>query len=133
DHRVLLSQILGDGSDTTDRVLVYAIFTDPQLGRVGMTERDARRSGRLIRIGRYEMSHNSRAIESGETAGFIKVIVDGETDQILGATVLAMEGAELVHMYADVMNAGASFSTIRDAVHIHPTLAEAVQSALQSL
>ena len=133
DYRILFSQIVGDGSDTTDRVMVYAIFTDPQLGRAGMTETEARATGKPVKIGLYEMKHNGRAIETGDTQGFIKVVIDANTDSILGAAVLAAEGAELVHMYAEVMNADAPYTVIRDAIHIHPTLAEAVQSAVSSL
>lgn len=133
DYRILLSQITGDGSRTSDdRVVPYAIFTDPQLGRVGMTESEARSSGKEIKVSRYDMKSNSRAREYGETEGFIKVVVDAETDRILGAAVLATEGAELVHMYVDLMNADAPYTVIRDAIHIHPTLAEAVQSVLTS-
>ena len=132
DYRILLSQIAGDGSRTTDRVVPYAIFTDPQLGRVGMTESEARNSGKEIKVSRYEMKSNGRAREYGETEGFIKVVVDAETDRILGAAVLTTEGAELVHMYVDLMNADAPYTAIRDAIHIHPTLAEAVQSVLTS-
>jgi pyruvate/2-oxoglutarate dehydrogenase complex dihydrolipoamide dehydrogenase (E3) component len=108
----------------------YAMFTDPELGRVGLTERDAREQGRKIRVSRFEMSKNGKATEIGETEGFIKVVLDEDTGKILGAAVLAAEGAELVHMYIDIMNAEAPASVIRDALHIHPTLAEAVQSAV---
>jgi pyruvate/2-oxoglutarate dehydrogenase complex dihydrolipoamide dehydrogenase (E3) component len=130
DYRVLMSQLIGDGSHTTDRVVPYAIFTDPELGRVGITERDARKSGKKIKVGRYEMKKNGKAREQGDTEGFVKVIVDADTKRILGAAVLAVEGGELVHMYVDLMNAGAPYTVIKDAVHIHPTMAEALQSAL---
>lgn len=132
DHRILLSQITGDGSRTTDRVVPYAIFTDPELGRVGMTEREAQKSAGNIKVTRYEMKKNGKARELGETEGFIKVVVDAGTNRILGAAVLAAEGAELVHMYVDLMNTGAPYTVIRDAIHIHPTLAEAVQSAVKA-
>ncbi|HEX8844726.1 MAG TPA: mercuric reductase [Pyrinomonadaceae bacterium] len=133
DYRVLLSQIAGDGSRTTERVVPYAIFTDPQLGRVGMTEREAREKGRKVKVARFEMKKNGKARESGETEGFIKAIVDAENDQLLGAAVLSTEGAELVHLYVDLMNASAPYTIIRDAVHIHPTLAEAAQSVFKQL
>lgn len=133
DYRILLSQLTGDGSRTTRRVVPYAMFTDPELGRAGMTENEARQAGRAIKVARFEMKSNGKAREIGETEGFIKVMVDAQSDHILGAAVLAAGGAELVHMYIDVMNANAPFSAIRDAVHIHPTLAEAVQSAVASL
>ena len=132
DYRILSSQITGDGSRTTRRVFPYAIFTDPQVGRVGITEREARKAGNEIRVSHYEMKRNSRAIEFGETGGFIKVVVDAKTKRILGAAVLASEGAELVHMYVDLMNADAPYTVIRDAIHIHPTLAEGIQSAVMS-
>ncbi len=130
DYRVLFSQIAGDGSHTTRRVVPYAIFTDPELGRVGMTEREAREAGYDVEVMRYEMKGNGKATEIGETEGFIKVVANRDDGRILGAAVLAAEGAELVHAYIDLMNAGAPYSTIRDAVHIHPTLAEAIQSAV---
>jgi pyruvate/2-oxoglutarate dehydrogenase complex dihydrolipoamide dehydrogenase (E3) component len=110
----------------------YAIFTDPQLGRVGMTESEARKSVKQIKVARYEMKNNGRAREFGQSDGFIKVIIDAKTNFILGAAVLASEGAELVHMYVDLMNGDAPYTVIRDAIHIHPTLAEAIQSALGS-
>ncbi|CAN5888756.1 FAD-containing oxidoreductase [soil metagenome] len=130
DFRVLLSQMTGDGSHTTDRVVPYAIFTDPELGRAGMTEREARDAGYDVEVMRFEMKKDGKATEIGETKGFIKVVADATNGQILGAAVLAAEGGELVHMYIDLMNAGAPISVMRDAVHIHPTLAEAVQSAV---
>lgn len=133
DNRVLQAQLLGDGTKTTDRVVPYAVFTDPELGRVGLTEREAREQIGDVKVSRYEMANNGKANEIGETKGFIKVVVNPETDHIVGAAVLAAEGAELVHSYVDVMNAGVPYSVIRDAVHIHPTLSEAVQSAVTAL
>jgi pyruvate/2-oxoglutarate dehydrogenase complex dihydrolipoamide dehydrogenase (E3) component len=130
DHRILLSQIAGDGSRTTKRVVPYAVFTEPELGRVGLTEREAREQGLRYRVARFEMKRNGKAREIGEPEGFIKVVLEEGTGKILGAAVLAADAAELVHMYVDIMNAGASADVIRDAVHIHPTLAEAVQSAV---
>jgi pyruvate/2-oxoglutarate dehydrogenase complex dihydrolipoamide dehydrogenase (E3) component len=130
DYRILESQIAGNGSRTTDRVVPYAMFTDPELGRVGMTEQQARQQGRKICVSRFEMASNGKANEIGETEGFIKVVIDEDSGKILGAAVLAAEGSELVHLYIDIMNAGAPATVIRDAVHIHPTLAEAIQSAV---
>lgn len=130
DYRILESQMIGNGSRTTDRIVPYAMFTDPELGRVGMTESEARAQGRKIRVSRFEMSWNGKATEIGETGGFIKVVLDEDSGKILGAAVLASEGAELVHMYIDIMNANAKATVIRDAIHIHPTLAEAIQSAV---
>jgi pyruvate/2-oxoglutarate dehydrogenase complex dihydrolipoamide dehydrogenase (E3) component len=99
---------------------------------VGMTESEAKRNRKPIKVAHFEMKANGRAREFGETEGFIKVIIETKSNRILGATVLASEGAELVHMYADLMNANAPYTVIRDAIYIHPTLAEAVQSALNS-
>jgi pyruvate/2-oxoglutarate dehydrogenase complex dihydrolipoamide dehydrogenase (E3) component len=133
DFRVLASQLAGDRSRTTRRIVPYAIYTDPQLGRVGMTAAEARRAGRKVKVGRFELRNNGKAKEIGETEGFIQVVADARSDRILGAAVLAHEGAELVHLFVDVMNAGGRSAAIRDAVHIHPTLAEAVQSAVAAL
>lgn len=130
DHRILVSQLAGDGSRTTDRVVPYAIFTDPEVGRVGMNETDAKKSGQNTRTSRFEIRRNAKAIELGEQDGFIKVSIDRDTGRILGATLLCHEAAELVHMYVDLMNARAPYTVLRDAIHIHPTLAEAVQSAV---
>ncbi|WP_047863858.1 mercuric reductase [Rubrobacter aplysinae] len=132
DFRVIRSQMTGDGSHTTERVVPYAIFTDPELGRVGMTEREARDSGYDYEVKSFDMANDGKAQELGETAGFIKVIVNRSDDTILGAAVLAHSGGELVHLYVDLMNAGAPYTVMRDAVHTHPTLAEAVQSAVAS-
>lgn len=133
DYRILVSQLLGDGKRTTDRVVPYAVFTDPELGRVGITEQQARDAGRKVRVGRFAMRDNSKARELGEVAGFSKVVVDADSRQILGAAVLAVEGAELVHLYVDLMNAHSTYDVLREAIHIHPTLAEAMQSAVADL
>ena len=133
DFRILQSQILADGKRTTDRIVPYAIFTDPELGRVGMSETEARKLGKNIKVARFDMAHSGKAFEIGETDGFIKVIVDTDTSRILGAAVLAAEGAELVHIYVNIMNADAPYTVIQNAIQAHPTLAEALQSAVSSL
>jgi len=131
DHRVLLSQMAGDGSHTTERVVPYAIFTDPELGRVGMTEREAREAGYEVEVMSLDMEREKgKALQIGENKGLIKVIADVSDGRILGAAVLTAEGAELVHVYVDLMNAGTTLDVIRNAVHIHPTLAEDIQSAV---
>ena len=133
DHRILLSQMTGDKSRTTQRHVPYAIFTDPELGRIGMTAAEAQKSGKKIKMAQFAMEKNGKASELGETDGFIQVIVDAETDQILGAALLCTEASELVHIYIDLINAQAPYTVLRDAIHIHPTLAEAVQSAVMAL
>jgi pyruvate/2-oxoglutarate dehydrogenase complex dihydrolipoamide dehydrogenase (E3) component len=131
DHRVLLSQMAGDGSHTTERVVPYAIFTDPELGRVGLTEREAREAGYEVEIMTFDMRREKgKALEIGENKGLIKVVADASDGRILGAAVLTAEGAELAHVYVDLMNAGATLDVLRNAVHIHPTLAEDIQSAV---
>ncbi len=133
DYRILKSQLLADGRRTTHRIIPYAIYTDPELGRVGMTETEARRAGRDIKIGHYDMADSGKATEIGETTGFIKVVIDAHTDRILGASVLASEGAESVHIYVNIMNADAPYTVIRDAIQAHPTFAEDLQSAVASV
>ena len=133
DYRILESQMIGDKSRTTKRIVPYAMFTDPELGRVGITEKEARDNKLDVKVSRYEMKSNGKAREIGESVGFIKVIADAKTEKIIGAAVLANEGAEIVHSYVDLMNANAKYTVLRDAVHIHPTLSEAVQSAVKPL
>jgi pyruvate/2-oxoglutarate dehydrogenase complex dihydrolipoamide dehydrogenase (E3) component len=129
DFRVLCSQLLGDGSDDRCRIVPYAIFTEPELGRVGMSEDEARKAGRQVRVGRHAMTDSGKARELGKTEGFIKVIADSGTGEILGATALCEQGAELVQLFVELMNAGATIETVRGAIHIHPTLAEAAKNA----
>lgn len=133
DYRILLSQMTGDRSRTTRRHVPYAVFTDPELGRIGLTETEARKSGKKIKTARFAMERNGKASELGETEGFIQVIIDAETDLLLGATLLCTEASELVHIFIDLINAGAPYTVLRDAIHIHPTLSEAVQSAAAAL
>ncbi len=125
DYQILWANIIEGKVWTSDnRPVPYSVFTDPQLGRVGMTESEARSSGRKLKIGKIPMSNVARAIERDETAGFMKIVVDAETDRILGAAILGLEGGELVQMLGTVMLAGASYKLLKGAVYIHPTLAE---------
>ncbi len=133
DYRIIESQMIGDKSRTTKRIVPYAMFTDPELGRVGMTESEAHKTGKKIKVSCYEMKSNGKSREIGEPVGFIKVIIDAKTEKIVGAAIVASEGAEMVHEYVDLMNADVPFTVLRDSVHIHPTLAEAVQSAVKPL
>jgi pyruvate/2-oxoglutarate dehydrogenase complex dihydrolipoamide dehydrogenase (E3) component len=133
DHRILLAQITGVGGRTTERIVPWVIFTDPELGRVGLTEAEARADGRRIKVARFAMQRSGKAAELGETEGFIKVIADVANNRLLGAAVLAADGGELVHAYVDLMNAGAPYTVLRDSLQAHPTLSEAVQSAVAAL
>jgi pyruvate/2-oxoglutarate dehydrogenase complex dihydrolipoamide dehydrogenase (E3) component len=133
DFGVIRAQMLGDGGKTTSRVVGYAVFTEPELGRVGLTEQQAREAGHDLRIGRYEMKDSGKAREIGYRDGFIKVIAEAGSNRILGAAVLAAEGAETVQLYLELMNAGATIETMLNAVHIHPTFSEAAKNAVVAI
>jgi pyruvate/2-oxoglutarate dehydrogenase complex dihydrolipoamide dehydrogenase (E3) component len=137
DYRILKSQILGNRSRTTDRIIPYAVFTDPELGRVGLTERDARalsaKTGSQVEIAHFNFSDNLKAMELREARGFIKLVVDQRDGQLLGAAVLGPQGSELVHIYGTLMASHAPYSVIRDEIMIHPTLAEAIQSVTSAV
>jgi pyruvate/2-oxoglutarate dehydrogenase complex dihydrolipoamide dehydrogenase (E3) component len=125
DYQIVYANLVeGQGLTTADRLVPYAVFTDPQLGRVGLTEKEARASGRRLKLGKIPVARVARAIERGETAGLMKLVVDAETDRIIGAAILSSEGGELVQVIAFVMRAGAPYTLLKGAVYIHPTLAE---------
>lgn len=125
DQQILYGNLIEGKNHTIDnRYVPYSLFTDPQLGRVGMTEKEARAFGRRLKIGTYPMAYVARAIERDETAGFLKLIVDAETDRILGASLLGSEAGELVQILGALMLAGAPYTVLKGAVYIHPTLAE---------
>jgi pyruvate/2-oxoglutarate dehydrogenase complex dihydrolipoamide dehydrogenase (E3) component len=107
-----------------NRIVPYCVFTDPQLGGVGMTEKEARAAGHKLKIGTLPMSHIARAIERDETAGLMKVIVDAANDRILGAAILGSEGGELVHVLYMLMLGNLPYTLLKGAVYIHPTLCE---------
>lgn len=134
DHEIVVANLFDDDPRrVSDRILCYALYTDPPLGRVGMTEAQARDSGRDVLIGTRPMSKVSRAIEMGQTAGFMKFLVDADTDELLGGAIFGLNGDEVIHLIADVMYAKAPYTTISRAVHIHPTVAELVPTTLQDL
>jgi pyruvate/2-oxoglutarate dehydrogenase complex dihydrolipoamide dehydrogenase (E3) component len=125
DYLIVAANLLEGGSRTTDgRLVPYALFTDPQLGRIGLTEKEARASGRTLKVGIMPMTSVARAIERGEAAGFMKLVVDAATDRVLGAAVLGAEGGELVHVFETLMLADAPYTLLKRAIYIHPTLAE---------
>jgi pyruvate/2-oxoglutarate dehydrogenase complex dihydrolipoamide dehydrogenase (E3) component len=125
DYQIVYANVI-EGKNLTieNRYLPYSLFTDPQLGRVGLTEKEARASGRKLKIGTYLMAHVARAIERDETAGLMKIIADAETNRILGAAILGIEGGEIVQILGALMLADASYTVLKGAVYIHPTLAE---------
>ncbi|QJP16909.1 FAD-containing oxidoreductase [Starkeya sp. ORNL1] len=131
DFEIVAANLL-DGQDwkLSERVPGYALYTDPPLGRVGMTETAARATGRPLLIGKRLMTRVGRAVEKGETQGFMKVAVDAETKRILGAAILGTGGDEAIHGILDMMNAGAPYTTLQRAVPIHPTVSELIPTML---
>jgi pyruvate/2-oxoglutarate dehydrogenase complex dihydrolipoamide dehydrogenase (E3) component len=123
----------GDPRKVSDRIPCYGLFVDPPLGRVGMTEAEARATGRPLLIGQRPMTRVGRAVEKGETRGFMKVVVDAETKEILGAAILGLNGDEAIHGMIDLMYAKAPYTVISRAVHIHPTVSELIPTMLQEL
>ncbi len=130
DFRILRDNlILGKGGrKTTDRTPVYVVYIDPQLGRVGMTEAEARKSGRKIKVAKMPVSSIARATEVNETRGLLKAVVDAETEQILGAAVLAPEGGELMSMLQIAMMGKCSYKQLEEAVFAHPAYAESLNT-----
>jgi pyruvate/2-oxoglutarate dehydrogenase complex dihydrolipoamide dehydrogenase (E3) component len=134
DHEIVADNLLNaDHRRVSDRIQTYALFTDPPLGRCGMTDAEIRKSGRVALAAKHPMSRVGRAIEKGETQGFIKITVDAETKQILGAAILGTGGDEVVQVLLDVMYAKAPYTVVRRAMHIHPTVAEFLPTVLSKL
>jgi pyruvate/2-oxoglutarate dehydrogenase complex dihydrolipoamide dehydrogenase (E3) component len=134
DYEILAANLLDGGSRSLDqRIPAYALYTDPPLGRVGMTEAQARKSGRPLLLSKRPMSRVGRAIEKGETQGFMKLIADAETRRILGAAILGVEGDEAIHGILDVMNADLPFTIFERAVPIHPTVSELIPTLVSDL
>lgn len=127
DFEIIAANLLdGEARKVSDRISTYGLFIDPPLGRAGMTETEARKSGRKLLIGTRPMTRVGRAVEKGETEGFMKVIVDADSKEILGASILGTSGDEAVQSILDVMYAGKPYTTITHAVHIHPTVSELI-------
>ncbi len=125
DYQILYANLVERKDLTIDnRIVPYSVFTDPQLGRVGITEKQAKEKGYRIKIGKIPMEWVARAIERDETAGLMKLVVDATTDRILGAAILASEGGELIQMIGTLMLADLPYTLLKGAVYIHPTLVE---------
>ena len=134
DYEIVAANLLdNDLRRVSDRILTYALYTDPPLGRVGLNEEQVRKSGKPALIGTRAMTRVSRAIEKGETEGFIKVLVDAESKQILGASILGVGGDEAIHCIIDTMYARAPYTLIQRAVHIHPTVSELLPTVFGDL
>lgn len=136
DFRVLSANLIaGVGATTAGRVIPHVLFSDPQLGRIGLSETEARQQGRNIRVARLPMNHPgpTRAQELGETRGLLKVVVDADTDQILGAAILSVEGGELMAVLQVAMLGQLPYTAIRDAIFAHPTHAESLNDLFMAL
>ncbi len=134
DFEIVAANLLdNDTRRVSDRLTCYGLFIDPPLGRVGMSESDARKSGKNVLIGFRPMSRIARAKERGETQGFMKILVDADSKEILGATILGIGGDEVIHSIIDMMYAKAPYSIIQRAVHIHPTVSELIPTMLGEL
>src|SRR5712691_10035083 len=134
DFRIIRTNLVEGGHATTNgRLIPYTVFTDPQLGRVGITETEARNQGLDIRVARLPMSRVARAIEMSETRGFMKAVVDTETKQILGCAVLGIEGGEMMSMFEIAMIGKLPYSTLEGAIFAHPTLAESLNNLFMAM
>ena len=134
DFEIVAGNLLDDDPRrVSDRIPAYALYIDPPLGRAGMTVEQVRASGRPALVGQRPMTRVGRAVEKGETQGFMKVVVDAETQQILGAAILGVGGDEAIHAILDVMSAKASYQTLARTMHIHPTVCELIPTMLQEL
>ena len=134
DYQIIYGNLFeGQNLSTRTRIVPYAVYTDPTLGRVGMTERQARAEGRRLKIGKTAMTQVARAIERSETQGLMKIVVDAATDRVLGAAILAVEGGELVQILSTLMLAEKPYTLLKGAIYIHPTLAEGFFGLMESV
>jgi pyruvate/2-oxoglutarate dehydrogenase complex dihydrolipoamide dehydrogenase (E3) component len=134
DYQIAYGNIYeGKNLSTRTRLVPYGVFTDPTLGRVGLTEKEARAQGKKLKIGKVPMTWVARAIERAETAGFMKLVVDAANDRVLGAAILASEGAELVQILSTLMLAERPYTLLKGAIYIHPTLAEGFFALMDSI
>ncbi len=134
DYEIVVANLLDhEKRRVSDRISAYALYVDPPLGRVGLSETEAVRTGRTLLVSKRPMTRVGRAIEKGETRGFMKVVADAETKQILGAAILGVGGDEAIHGILDMMNAGATYPVLQWAVPIHPTVSELIPTVLGNL
>jgi pyruvate/2-oxoglutarate dehydrogenase complex dihydrolipoamide dehydrogenase (E3) component len=134
DFRILRTNLLERGNaGTQDRIVPYTIFIDPQLGRVGLSENEARKQGRNIRVAKLPMKRVIRALETGEMRGFMKVVIDNETNQILGCAILGVEGGEIMTMIQVAMMGKLPYTALKEGIFTHPTLAEGLNTLFMTL
>jgi pyruvate/2-oxoglutarate dehydrogenase complex dihydrolipoamide dehydrogenase (E3) component len=134
DYEIVAANLLdNDARRVTDRITAYALYIDPPLGRVGMTEAEARKAGCKALVAKRAMTRVGRAVEKGESQGFMKIMVDADSRQILGAAILGVGGDEAIHSILDIMYARAPYTVIQRATHIHPTVSELIPTILGEL
>jgi pyruvate/2-oxoglutarate dehydrogenase complex dihydrolipoamide dehydrogenase (E3) component len=134
DFEIVAANLLdNDQKRVSDRITAYALYTDPPLGRAGMTEAEVRKTGKPALISTMAMKDVMRAYERGETKGFMKILVDRDSKRILGASFLGLEGDEVIHCVLDIMYAKAPYTVIQRAMHIHPTVSEFIPTMLDQL
>jgi pyruvate/2-oxoglutarate dehydrogenase complex dihydrolipoamide dehydrogenase (E3) component len=134
DYQIIYGNLYeGKNLSTKTRVVPYAVFTDPPLGRVGMTEKEARSQSRKLKIGKIEMARVARALEKAETEGLMKIVVDAETDKVLGAAILSSSGDEVVQILSALMLADKPYTLLKGAIYIHPTIAEGFFGLMDSV
>jgi pyruvate/2-oxoglutarate dehydrogenase complex dihydrolipoamide dehydrogenase (E3) component len=134
DFEIVAANLLDNGQRrVSDRITAYALYTDPPLGRVGMTEAEVRKAGKPALISTMAMEDVSRAYEKSETKGFMKIVVDRDSKQILGASLLGLAGDEVIHCILDLMYAKAPYTVMQRAMHIHPTVSEFIPTMLGDL
>jgi pyruvate/2-oxoglutarate dehydrogenase complex dihydrolipoamide dehydrogenase (E3) component len=134
DYRIVRDNLLrGGNASTRDRLVPYTVFMDPQLGRIGLSEKEARKRGLNVKVARMPMSYVARALEMDESRGFMKAVVDTRSRQILGAAVLGIEGGELMSVFQMAMIGGVTCDTLRDAIFAHPLLAESLNNLFATL
>jgi pyruvate/2-oxoglutarate dehydrogenase complex dihydrolipoamide dehydrogenase (E3) component len=134
DYQIVYANLIeGQSLSTENRIVPYSLFTDPQLGRVGLTETEARAAGYRLKIGKIPMTWVARAIERDETAGLMKLVVDAASDRVLGAAILALEGGELIQILSTLMLARAPYTLLKGAIYIHPTLAEGFYTLMDAV
>jgi pyruvate/2-oxoglutarate dehydrogenase complex dihydrolipoamide dehydrogenase (E3) component len=134
DFQIVFGNLVeGKNLSTENRLVPYCVFTDPQLGGIGLTEKEARARGYKLKIGKIPMTYVARALERDETAGMMKIVVDASNDRILGATILSSEGGELVQVLGALILANQPYTVLKGAIYIHPTLAEGFFALMESV
>jgi pyruvate/2-oxoglutarate dehydrogenase complex dihydrolipoamide dehydrogenase (E3) component len=133
DHEIVVANHDGGNRSADDRTMAYAMFTDPPFARVGMSESEARASGKRVLMAHFDMKNVSRAKEESETTGLVKLLVDANSDRFLGAAMVGISADEIIHIFTNFMAAGASWRIMKDALPVHPTVAEFIPTILGKL